>query len=341
MAKCFILLSILLNSLSTLAQTTILWGDNNSRTEYRNDAGLRGDASAVSGFFQTNVPVNFPNGATGYWHLLDVRHSNPSNNYAMQFAGSFYDQLLFFRKVNNNPATAWSRILTESEGKVGIKTAVPSDALQIGNFNIPSQNKVLIPGTYNFERVAIGQAGNGNSIIEFVNHTSVTQSYGVRIGTNVDTYGGGLYITAAPIATTYDSLKYKNPPAIFVKASDNTVGIGTNNPAGYKLAVAGNMIAERIKVKAPGAWPDYVFQEDYRLPSLDSVAVYIQKQKHLPGLPSAKTVEEDGLDVGDMNARLLEKVEQLTLYLIKQHDMIEHLKCENEQIKAEISKRKL
>ena len=341
MAKAFILLSILLSNLGASAQTTILWGDNNSRTEYRNDAGLRGDASAVSGFFQTNAPVNFPIGATGSWHLLDVRHSNPSNNYAMQFAGSFNDQLLYFRKVNNNPATAWSRILTESEGKVGIKTAVPSEALQIGNFNIPSQNRVVVPGTYNFERIAMGQAGNGNSIIEFVNHTSITQSYGVRIGANVDTYGGGLYITAAPIASSYDSLKYRNPPAIFVKASDNTVGIGTNNPAGYKLAVAGSMIAERIKVKAGGTWPDYVFREGYQLPSLDSVAVYIQEQKHLPGLPSAEIVEKDGFDIANMNARLLEKVEQLTLYLIEQRDMIAHLKYENEQIKAEISKMKL
>ncbi len=63
-----------------------------SRTEFKNDAGSQG---SKSGFFQTVQPVNYPYGADSWWHLLDVRHSNPNNNFAMQFSGSFFDQSLY------------------------------------------------------------------------------------------------------------------------------------------------------------------------------------------------------------------------------------------------------
>lgn len=90
------------------------YGDNKTRTEYRNDAGLQGSTTAgvgaQSGFFQASAPVNFPTGASSWWHLLDIRHSNPSNNYALQIAGSFFDQHLWFRKTNNSATTAWTQI---------------------------------------------------------------------------------------------------------------------------------------------------------------------------------------------------------------------------------------
>ncbi|MCX7650094.1 MAG: hypothetical protein N2050_06020, partial [Flavobacteriales bacterium] len=76
------------------------YGLSGSRTERRDNAGLQGNAGAQSGMFETDNPTNYPSGASSWWHLLDVRHSNPANNYAMQFAGSFYDQRFFARKTN-------------------------------------------------------------------------------------------------------------------------------------------------------------------------------------------------------------------------------------------------
>ncbi len=93
----------------------VYWGNSLARTEYRDNAGLRGDAGARSGFFETSTPTNYPAGASSWWHLLDVRHNNPANNFAMQFAGSFYDQNLWFRKTNDNPAQAWVRVLTTND----------------------------------------------------------------------------------------------------------------------------------------------------------------------------------------------------------------------------------
>lgn len=90
-----------------------------SRTETRNNAGLRGDVGAQSGMFETSAPspaANWPTGATNWWHLLDIRHHNSTNNHAMQFAGSFYDQKLFFRKTNDNPAQAWVEVMTTANG---------------------------------------------------------------------------------------------------------------------------------------------------------------------------------------------------------------------------------
>lgn len=60
--------------------------------------------------FQTATPVNYPAGASSWWHLLDIRHSNTANNYALQIAGSFFDQHLWFRKTNNSANTPWSRL---------------------------------------------------------------------------------------------------------------------------------------------------------------------------------------------------------------------------------------
>ncbi|RBL93790.1 hypothetical protein [Chitinophaga flava] len=314
MKKICMLALALGSAVAAVAQTQpLVWGEWGSRTEFRNDAGLRGDAGALSGFFQTMTPVNYPAGADSWWHLLDVRHGNQYNNFAMQFAGSFYDQDLYFRKTNNDPAMPWSKVVLQRDGKV------------------------TFPGIYNFERFNIGKDGNnGAYALEFVNHSSDLQSYGVKMGADVDGFGHGLFIVGARRSNSYDSLKYASKPAVFVSALDNTVGIGTNQTAGYQLAVAGTMIAERVRVKPFGTWPDYVFEKDYPLPSLKSTAAFIQQHKHLPEMPSAREVDSTGLDLGDMNARLLKKVEELTLHLIRQQEEIEKLQQQNREIQQQL-----
>ncbi|MBU0488211.1 MAG: hypothetical protein KKA07_01250 [Bacteroidetes bacterium] len=97
-----------------LSTGTFAFGNSNQRTETRDNAGLRGDAGAQSGFFETSSPTNFPSGASSWWHLIDSRHSSTGNNYALQIAGSFFDQDLYFRKTNDNAAQAWTKLLTPS-----------------------------------------------------------------------------------------------------------------------------------------------------------------------------------------------------------------------------------
>ncbi len=95
-----------------LANGSFAFGNSNSRTQTRDNAGLQGNAGAQSGFFETVAPVNYPTGASSWWHLIDSRHSNPANNYAMQIAGSFFDQELWFRKTDNNALRPWTRLLS-------------------------------------------------------------------------------------------------------------------------------------------------------------------------------------------------------------------------------------
>ncbi len=103
---------------------------------------------------------------------------------------------------------------------------------------------------------------------------------------------------------------------------DGNVGIGTWDPMA-KLAVDGNILAKEIKVKTDISVPDYVFEPDYELNSLDYIADYVKKNKHLPEIPSAKEIKRDGLDLAEMNLLLLKKVEELTLYAIQQDKEIE------------------
>jgi hypothetical protein len=117
-----------------------------------------------------------------------------------------------------------------------------------------------------------------------------------------------------------------------IDAASGNVGIGTDNPGTFKLAVEGKIGAREIKVTQTNPWPDYVFNNRYQLRSLASLEKYINQYKHLPGIPSAEEINKNGgIELGEMNRKLLEKVEELTLYVIE-------LKKENEQIKKELQK---
>jgi hypothetical protein len=99
--------------------------------------------------------------------------------------------------------------------------------------------------------------------------------------------------------------------------TNNGVGIGVTDPQGYKLAVNGNMVATTIAVKTYANWPDYVFSKAYTLPSLKDTKKFIDQNGHLPDIPTAAEISSKGIDLGDMNAKLLKKIEELTLHLIR------------------------
>jgi hypothetical protein len=109
------------------------------------------------------------------------------------------------------------------------------------------------------------------------------------------------------------------------------VGIGIMDTKGYKLAVAGEMIAERVKVEKQSNWADFVFQPEYKLPPLSEVESFIRYNRHLPEIPTAAEVEKNGFDLGDMNKKLLQKIEELTLYMID-------LKKENTELRSRVEK---
>ena len=105
------------------------------------------------------------------------------------------------------------------------------------------------------------------------------------------------------------------------------IGITSTNflPVGYLLAVDGKIISEEVRVEMSSDWPDYVFKNDYALTPLDVLENQIKEKGHLPGIPSAKEVKANGVELGDMQKRMMEKIEELTLYLIEANKKIVRL----------------
>lgn len=119
----------------------------------------------------------------------------------------------------------------------------------------------------------------------------------------------------------------KTDSNVFINDDGGSVGIGTNDPGTAKLAVSGTIASTEVKVEInPGQGPDYVFEDNYELISLDETKAYISENKHLPEIASAATMEKEGIELGDMNMKLLKKIEELTLYLIDQDEQIQELK---------------
>ena len=122
-------------------------------------------------------------------------------------------------------------------------------------------------------------------------------------------------------ATHFWSLGGSAGKSILSMLNNGNVGIGTTSPT-ERLSVNGKIRAQEIKVETSG-WPDYVFAKDYQLPSLQETEQHIKDKGHLLGIPSAEEVKTNGVDLGEMNSKLLKKIEELTLYLIDQNKLIQ------------------
>ncbi len=172
-------------------------------------------------------------------------------------------------------------------GRMGIGTTAPLHQLHIkGN---PNDD---------------GPQGNGNITLE-------------GWGEPVFNIAGGKNLYFA----NYDGGKYT--PLMTISPEGN-IGMGAGPYSTYKLVVEGKIGAREVEVK-PTAWADFVFDENNQLKTLSEIESFIKSNKHLPDVPSEKEVLQNGIDLGKMNATLLQKIEELTLYLIEQDKKIEKL----------------
>jgi len=179
--------------------------------------------------------------------------------------------------------------------------------------------------------------GDGNVGIGIINPTQKFEvngslgwgNYGATLstdqGASIELRGNGIpYIDFSNSLSDYDARIQLNPNKI-LGIYAQSVGIGTESTNGYKLAIAGNAVAEEIVVKLQKDWPDYVFNNEYTLLSLPELEKSIKQNNHLPGIPSKNEVKTEGIPVGEMQSKLLQKIEELTLYLIKQDKRITEL----------------
>ncbi len=172
------------------------------------------------------------------------------------------------------------------DGNVGIGTSTPSANLEIRGNGL---------------RLKLSDTGPEQE----TNITYSTTSYGIwQTGVN-NTGGGSWWVYQSGYGYLMNFL------------SNGNVGIGTTTPK-EKLSVNGKIRAHEIKVETAN-WPDYVFTKDYQLLPLQQTEQHIKEKGHLPGIPSAAEVKANGIDLGEMNAKLLQKIEELTLHLIEQN----------------------
>jgi hypothetical protein len=126
---------------------------------------------------------------------------------------------------------------------------------------------------------------------------------------------------------------------ILCGAEQGGVGIGVTSgasiPAGYLLAVDGKVLTEEVRVELSGDWPDYVFANDYQLTPFDKLRNYIAVNKHLPNIPAAAEVEKNGFELGDMQKRMVEKIEELTLYVLQLESDMKEMKEKLDELKKQ------
>lgn len=204
-----------------------------------------------------------------------------------------------------------TRMTIDTLGNIGIGTDIPHQKLHI------------VDGNMLISRTSTRAPGSTNGSLLFGNHTTNSAPYG-RWGIEYLSEDGanGLNFWKPYMSPTDTTVNY----VLFLNDNGN-VGIGTYNPQA-KLAVNGEILAKSVRVNTGSEyWPDYVFSSDYELMSLDDLENYIEDNKHLPGIISAEEVGSQGdVDLGEMNVKLLEKIEELTLYIINLQKQIDELK---------------
>jgi hypothetical protein len=191
-------------------------------------------------------------------------------------------------------------VFPKNGGNVGIGTSSPAAKLHIINESQGSHGNTLI----------LGPKSGANLRLGYNKDYSWIQSHGAK-PLRINELGNNTILNL----------------------NKGSVGIGTESPGSDKLAVNGSIRAKEIKVEATG-WSDFVFEDYYDLPTLNELENFISENKHLPEIPNQSEVTKSGINLGEMNAKLLQKVEELTLYLIEQNKQNQAQQNEIDELKA-------
>jgi hypothetical protein len=209
---------------------------------------------------------------------------------------------------------------------------VPSNYIQIGGSH--HTLLALFGGFHNIPPVISTLAGPSYRPGDANSSFSTGQYFRIGAGRGTGSgIGSDLRFAVAPPGVSGTNL---NPyiDAITISGSTAYVGIGTTTPQSM-LAVNGTVTALKIKVTQSG-WPDYVFSPKYKLLPLPELENYIREHRHLPGIVSAEEVAKKGVDLGKNQAAMLKKIEELTLYLLQQHQTAEDQDAELDKQQQEI-----
>jgi hypothetical protein len=294
---------------------------------------------------------------------LDVRSANPVNQGSIRIFGDAMGTVESIGHFNMGFATGHdfninegaNAIFSIKNGNVGINELGPNEKLEVngnvritGNLGVgayPALEKLHVTaGNARFDgHVGIGGPSTAENlrILDPTNaHLKVATSSNnspatISIENLTSGYkfymdGSANYIGHIGSGST-DLINFQKSPGVFPAfpqvwiGGKPTTGTHAND---FLFAVNGKMVARAIYVTESCNWADYVFDPNYELPKLEDVEVFYKANKHLPEVPTAKDVEENGIDVAQMNTLLLKKIEELTIYLVEQQKEITRIKKE-------------
>ena len=205
--------------------------------------------------------------------------------------------------------------MTFKDGKLGVGSTVPNSKFEVGVQHDYDQDEEMRIGSY-YQNKFYGLGLNYR-----IGSTGAPSNH-------IVSFNGGIRHTV---------MTFLNQNVLIGKTSQQN--------SDYKLDVSGPIRANEIKVNLSGA--DFVFEQDYRLRSLEEVEMFISKNKHLPEIAPANEMEKDGASLGELNTKLLQKIEELTLYMIEQNKKtnklikdVQELKSDNKTLKANNKKLK-
>jgi len=258
-----------------------------------------------------NGTIPDTNNIEGAWqHMFVVRHPNSNNNFQLQIASSIgVNDKLYFRKIGTAVNSQWHEVATRGNNSF------------VGNQAISGNLEILETS----DSKPNGQSADSKSILKLSRNGTLNHSYNENAEFRLGHGGNSIYGSKLELYINGASNNNSIPDQHVMTWNYNgNVGIGISNPKN-KLDVKGTIHSQEVKVDML-EWSDFVFKKEYNLPTLEQVEKHIAEKGHLENIPSEEEVLKNGINLGEMNAKLLQKIEELTLYIIEQDKKTENLK---------------
>lgn len=260
---------------------------------------VQSDALATSGGLNAGTTTTAPGGNTFYGYYAGSTSSGNRNTYIGERTG-------FFSGGNDNVHLGW----------------------RAGTGAIGNRNVLIGNNSGNEER---GHMGSGNVFIGHNSGFSESESNNKLVIGNDET----VQLIWGDFAQNL--LKLNGKVGIGYGFGNFPTTAGSVNVSNYNLFVKGGILTEEVRVNLQSAWADYVFDKNYNLKTLEEVETFINQNKHLPNMPSAKQVKEEGIELGEMIKMQQEKIEELTLYLLQLNKENQKEKEENKILLKKLS----